>query len=69
VAKRKEKRRRYLLNKNVSLAAYYGSPGAMQWLAWHVEESYYSSLLKMELRRLGSGPGEQYRASPQSSTC
>ena len=45
-------RRHYLLNTNVPLAAYYGSPSARGWLRLHGGEAYYSSLLRVELRRL-----------------
>ena len=46
------RKRRYLLNTNVPLAAYYGSPEAKNWLKRHGSESYYSSMLRVELRRL-----------------
>ena len=49
---KRERKRRYLLNTNVPLAAYYGSPGARKWLQRHGGEAYYSSLLRIELRRL-----------------
>ncbi len=38
------------MNTNVPLAAYYGSPGARQWLRKHGAEVYYSEILEMELR-------------------
>jgi len=47
---RRKRRRRYLLNTNVPLAAYYGSPGAREWLKRHGGEAYYSDILELELR-------------------
>ncbi|WP_153801372.1 hypothetical protein [Hyperthermus butylicus] len=43
-------KRRYLLNTNVPLSAYYGSPHVKAWLRRHGIESYYSDILELELR-------------------